>query len=378
MDIKSIGGGSMRIGVDAGCLGVKEEGLKVGVYNIVKQTLLEISKQDTKNTYFLYSFYPIDASLMRELGKNMKNIVVRPARGWMKLWLPFRLLLDRVDIFFAANQAVPLRLPGSGYKTIGVVYDIAFERYPELYAYAASVQKHRFYSKETAERSDIVIAISQRTKDDLVELYNTPKEKIHVAYPGIVPLPEVKPYKEQFPYFLYVGAFKKGKNIPTLLKAYMGMRKKSKKRMLLLMAGGTNWMDPEITKVITTIPSNIKSDIRMLGAVTDAKKLSSLYRGAIAFVCPSLYEGFGLPFVEAMSVGCPVVGSTRGSIPEIVGNAGMLVEPYDTKVLANSLEKIASDSTFRQTLSKRGKEQSKRYSFKTFAKAIYSAIENLA
>lgn len=368
----------MRIGVDAGCLGVKEEGLKVGVYNIVKQTLLEISKQDTKNTYFLYSFYPIDASLMRELGKNMKNIVVRPARGWMKLWLPFRLLLDRVDIFFAANQAVPLRLPGSGYKTIGVVYDIAFERYPELYAYAASVQKHRFYSKETAERSDIVIAISQRTKDDLVELYNTPKEKIHVAYPGIVPLPEVKPYKEQFPYFLYVGAFKKGKNIPTLLKAYMGMRKKSKKRMLLLMAGGTNWMDPEITKVITTIPSNIKSDIRMLGAVTDAKKLSSLYRGAIAFVCPSLYEGFGLPFVEAMSVGCPVVGSTRGSIPEIVGNAGMLVEPYDTKVLANSLEKIASDSTFRQTLSKRGKEQSKRYSFKTFAKAIYSAIENLA
>ncbi len=368
----------MKIGVDAGCLGVKDEGLKVGVYHIVKNALIELGKIDKKNNYLLYSFYPIESTVMKEFGSNMKNVVVRPTRGWMKLWLPLRLLQDRVDVFLGANQAVPLRLPFSTYKTIGIIYDIAFEKYPELYAYAASVKKHRFYSSQTARKSDTIISISQKTKDDLIEIYHTKPSKIIVAYPGIVPLPEVASFKSQYPYFLYVGALKKGKNIPSIIKAYENFRKTSHKRIALLMAGGSTWLDPEIPKLLDNLPKNIRSDIRLLGAVTHTKTLSSLYRGAVAFVCPSLYEGFGLPFVEAMSVGCPVIGSDRGSIPEIVGKAAILKDAYDIPGLSKAMEKVASDTNVRNTLVRQGKEQSKRYSFKTFTKAIYSALESVS
>lgn len=378
MDIKSIGGGNMKIGIDAGGLGVKDEGLKVGVYTIVKEALIQLSKIDSQNTYSLYSFYPIDPQLMKNFGKNMHNVVVRPSRGWMKIWLPIRLFFDNIDIFIGANQAVPLRLPFSTYKTVGIVYDIAFEKYPELYAYAASVSKHRYYSQKTAEKSDKIIAISQKTKDDLVDVYKTPPQKITVAYPGIVELPDVKPYTHKNEYFLYVGALKKGKNIPTLLKAYEEFRKTSKRKIDLYLVGGTNWMDPGITGVLEQISAEIRSDIYMLGAVTDSTKLSALYRGAVAFVCVSLYEGFGLPFVEAMSVGCPVIASNRGSIPEIVGEAGILKDAYDKKGLAESMTKVATDKKLRHSLAEKGKTQSKRYSFKSFAKAIYSAIESLA
>lgn len=378
MGIRSTGGGKMKIGVDAGCLGVKEEGLKVGVYTIVKHTLLELSKIDKKNTYLLYSFYPIDPELIQELGRNMQNIIVKPARGWMKIWLPLHIFLDKIDIFIGANQAVPLSLPFSNYKTIGVIYDIAFEKYPQLYSYAASVAKHHFYSLQTVKKSGKIIAISQKTKEDLIDTYGVSADKITVAYPGIVPLPNVKPYFSQHPYFLYVGAFKKGKNIPTLLKAYQEFRKSNKKRVLLLMVGGTNWMDPEITTTLGKIPSEIRSDIHMLGAITDSKKLSAVYRGAIAFVCPSLYEGFGLPFVEAMSVGCPVIASDRGSLPEIVGSAGLLTDAMDVKGIAKKMIEIVLDRQKKNRYSRLGKAQSKKYSFKSFVKAIYSAIESLA
>lgn len=368
----------MKIGVDAGCLGVSNNGLKVGVYHIVKNALKELAQLDTKNTYYLYSFYPIEKSLMKALGKRMKNIVVRPARGWMKLWLPFRLVIDRIDIFLAANQAVPLRLPGSRYKIVGIIYDIAFERYPQLYAYAASVSKHKLYSVTTARLSDRIISISQKTKEDLIDLYHVPEKHITVAYPGIVPLPKERPYQSPYPYFLYVGALKKGKNIPTLLRAYTKLRNSSRQRVQLVLAGGNTWMDPDIQQVLDAIPSSIRQDIRLLGAVTNPKKLSSLYRGALAFVCPSLYEGFGLPFVEAMSVGCPVIGSNRGSIPEVVGNAGILTDAYDITGLVRAMNTVVKNKKKRSLLVLKGKRQSKKYSFKTFAKAIYSAIETLA
>ncbi|HEX7041978.1 MAG TPA: glycosyltransferase family 1 protein [Patescibacteria group bacterium] len=366
----------MKIGVDCGCLGVKDESLKVGVYQIVKNTLIELSQIDKENEYLLYSFNPIEKEIIKALGNNFKNVIVRPIRGWMKLFLPLRIFRDRIDIFIGANQALPLKMPFSNYKSISIIYDIAFEKFPEIYSYAASVNKHKFYSERAAE-ADIVISISQKTKDDLAKIYHASKNKIKLAYPGIVPLPEISKYTLEDSYFLYVGALKKGKNIPTLIKAFAEFRKISKNKTKLLLAGGNKWIDPEIKLTLKEIPYTIKSDIHFLGAITKPEKLSSLYRGAIAFVSPSLYEGFGLPFVEAMSVGCPVIGSDRGSIPEIVGNSGLLFDAFDTRGIAGAMEKIATNKEFREALSKKGLEKSKKYSFKNFANAIYSEVEKL-
>lgn len=366
----------MKIGVDAGCLGVTDKRLKVGVYQVVKNLLIKLGKMDTTHEYLLYSFAPIEKSLMKEFGQHMKNVVVNPTKGWLKIWLPLRLFLDKPHIFLALNQSAPLKL-FSSFKTLGMFYDIAFEKMPELYDYAASVKKHSSNSNYLAKHADELISISQKTRQDIVDVYNIRPEKIAVAYPGI---PTIKPEREvpikEKDYFLFVGAFKKSKNIPTLLKAFAQFLNRSKKPYSLLLVGGDKWLDPEIQITLSTLPQSVQKQIHFLGFVDDAK-LFSLYPHATAFVSPSIYEGFGLPFVEAMQLGCPVIGSNAGSLPEIIGDAGLLVDPLSTSELAQAMEKVTESNT-RSKLVAKGKEKVKAYSWKSFAKEVYSAIQRLS
>ncbi len=367
----------MYIAVDAGCLGVKDKRLKVGVYTVVKNFLIELGKIDKNNKYLLYSFHPIEKSLLKEFGLQMQNIVL-PAIGWLKVGLPIRLLLDKPDIFIAANQAIPFKLPLSSYKTLGIFYDIAFEKYPELYSYAASVSKHRINSRYLAENAESLIAISESTKKDLVDLYKIPKGRITVAYPGINP--EVRSKKQEArrenPYFLFVGAFKKSKNISTLLLGFNIFLQSQAKKYDLLLVGGDKWLDPEIERVMSTFSAETKKHVKNLGFV-DNKKLASLYKSAVAFVSPSLYEGFGLPFIEAQSLGCPIIGSQRGSLPEIIGKSGILIDPKNSNQLAQAL-KTMTNSSSRKRYIQQGKINAKKYSWKSFAKQVQSALQSLS
>src|SRR5437868_616190 len=129
----------MKIGVDAGCLGIKDERLKVGVYRVVVGLLRQLGKIDTVNRYNLYSFYPIDKELMRSFGPRMRNVLVVPSRGWMKIWLPFRILSQRPDVFLGLNQALPDKIANQpNYKAVAFFYDLAFEKFPEMYEYSGS------------------------------------------------------------------------------------------------------------------------------------------------------------------------------------------------------------------------------------------------
>lgn len=366
----------MKIGVDAGCLGVKDNRLKVGVYTVVANLLIELSKLDKKNQYYLYSFYPIEESLVKKFGKNMKNIVVTPSIGWLKFALPIRLVRDNIDIFLAANQAMPLKLPLAHFKTIGLFYDIAFEKHPELYSYAASVEKHKRYSRELAEKSDKIIAISQNTKNDIEKTYHINSGKIRVAYPGFQPLENSSIFKNKRPYFLFVGAFKKSKNVPFLIHSFILFLKNTKKDFDLLLVGGDKWMDPEIQQTLNQLPENSGSHIQVMRFV-DSHTLASLYRGAFAFVSPSLYEGFGLPFVEAQSVGIPVIGSNQGSLPEIIGRTGLLVNPKNNKDLTAAMVKLSTDKNLHKKFSQEGLRNAKKYSWKMFAKEVQSTLESL-
>src|SRR3989344_5356503 len=174
----------MIIGVDAGCLGIKDKRLSVGVYRLVKDLLEELGKIDKKNSYLLYSFYPVNKSVMESFGKAMKNIIVKPARGWLKLWFPLRLVKDKPDVFIALGQSFPAKIPFfPKMKNIGFIYDLAFEKFPKMYP--NSLEKLKKNSKNLVKNSDIIIAISRSTKKDLIKLYNAPKSKIFVLYPGI-------------------------------------------------------------------------------------------------------------------------------------------------------------------------------------------------
>lgn len=367
----------MKIGVDAGCLGIKDEKLKVGVYTMAECLLKEISKLDKTNEYILYSFYPIDNKILQNFSQRIKNIVVKPSKGWMKIWLPLRLTKDKPNVFLALGQSFPKKISFlHSTKVIGFIYDLAFENFPQMYN--KSLEKLQLQTKKLVKDADIIIAISETTKKDIIEKYKVNSQKIKICHLGV--LEELKPqgekYVSKFPYFLFVGALKPLKNVPTLIKAFSIYAKNDKDNHQLFLVGGDNWLDEKIGKTLKEIPENVKEKIHFLGYV-DNETLLKLYRGARAFISPSFYEGFGLPFLEAMASGCPVIGSTSGSIPEVVKDAGLLVDSKDEKELCNEMIKIVENKKLREKLIKNGIKRSKEFSWGKFAKEVLSIINDL-
>ncbi len=362
----------MNIAVDAGCLGVKDKRLKVGVYNFAKELLIHLSKTDQKNQYFLYSFHPIEKSLMKALGENMTNIVVRPQRGWLQIWVPIRMVRDRINLFLALGQAMPYRMP-LGVKTIGLVYDIAFDKYPENYP--DSYESLHNNTKHLVKKANHIIVSALATKQDLKKYYRVSENKISVIPMGARSFAKKKSAKPltSNPYFLSVGALKRGKNVPTLIYAFDKFLQKSKKDVELLIVGGNKWLDPKIKKALEDVREETTERIQLVGFVEDIE-LAVLYRHAIAFVSPSFYEGFGLPFVEAMAQGCPVIGSDRGSVPEVVGKAGILLDPDDVDALSKAMYDIFSDHALRSSMIKKGHSQAHKFSWDTTAQEIQDII----
>lgn len=352
----------MIIGVDAGCLGIKDERLKVGVYQVVLNLLSQLGKIDKKNTYRLYSFNPIEPKILREFGNQMENVVLRPTIGWMQARLPVEFLSRKPDVFLALGQAMPFFHP---FKTIGFVYDLAFEFYPDCYP--DSLVKLKRNTKYLVKIADYLVTISKSSKKDIVQLYNVPEQKIKVFYPGVSSIftPSGKKYSLDAPYFLFVGALKRLKNIPFIIKGFVKFLAQSKQDFYLVIVGGDLWFDPKISK--------INPKIKFLGYVPE-KELPALYRGAIAFISPSLYEGFGMTLLEAMACGCPVITANRGSMPEIVGGVGMLVGPTNEDELAKAMIKISTSESLRSLISKKGLKQSRQFSWEKFAQGILGVI----
>ncbi|MDO8658655.1 MAG: glycosyltransferase family 1 protein [Candidatus Levybacteria bacterium] len=366
----------MKIGVDGGCLGVSDKRLKVGVYRVVVNLLEQLGKIDKKNSYLLYSFYPIKKSLMERFGERMRNVVIKPSRGWAKIWLPLRISKDKPDVFLGLSQFIPKILPFYPRPyTIGFVYDLVFEIYPDMYP--GSSKKLSKQTKNMVKNSNHIIAISQSTKNDLIKFCNADHKKIDVVYCACSNTftYESKKNNNKDKYFLSAGSLKKTKNIPGLIKGYEHFLSNTDDAPMLYIAGGDKWLDPEIKKTLEEIPKSIRDKIKFLGFVED-DTLRDLYKNATAFVSPSFYEGFGIPFLEAMSCGCPVICSKSGSIPEVVGNAGLYVNPENPKEIGNALLKIFVDKNLKQKLIKKGLEKAKQFSWKNSAKKIFDLYNN--
>lgn len=365
----------MLIGVDAGCLGVKDKRLKVGVYQVAKNLLIGLGKLDKNNQYLLYSFYPIDKNLMQQFGPKMENVIVRPGRGWAKVWLPLRLSIDRPQFFLALNQYAPKILPFSPRPfIIGFVYDLAFEINPEMYP--GLYKRLSVNTGNLVKNSDYILSISESTKKDLINIYGVDSSKIRVCSLGCSDNFSSKgeKYKQENPYFLFVGTLKISKNIPGIIRGFYYFLERTKLDYSLILAGGDNQLDPKIRDVINTIPKNIREKIKLLGYVND-DLLAKLYRGATAFVSPSFYEGFGIPLLEAMNCGCPVIVSDVGSIKEVVDRAGIFIDPNDYKSIGNAIIKITKNNLFRKKCVNLGLKQAAKFSWENFSKDIYSIVE---
>jgi glycosyltransferase involved in cell wall biosynthesis len=357
----------MKIGVDGGALSVSDDRLKVGVYTVISHLLAQLGEKDKKNTYELYSFDPINKSLLDSFGPSMDNKVLWPAKGWFRVRLPLELKLHPVNLFLGVSQAIPqTRIPA-----IGFIYDLGFLHNPE--SYKGSYAKLKKQTEQLVKRSRKIITISEYVKDDIKKTYGYPSDDIVVAYPGLDQRFTEKSgvHKGSHPYFLFVGALKVGKNVPNIIRAFAHFLKKEKKLFDLYLVGGDFWKDPEIDRVIAEL--NLHERVHKLGFVPD-DDLPALYRGAVALVSPSLHEGFCIPALEAMASGCPVIGSTTGAMPEIVGQCGTLVNPLDVKAIADALNVMAYNATQRNLYSKKGLQQAKKYTWKNFGDSILHEI----
>lgn len=362
----------MIIGVDAGCLGISDERLQGGVYQVATNLFKALSKIDTQNTYYLYSFIKIERKLLIEFGPNVKNVIVKPVRGWTKIWLPLQLLKDKPDIFIGMNQSLPLKLPLQTYKSVVIVHDLLFEDHHDWYV--GTYRKMHQESKSAALTANSIMTVSDAVKKDLIRKYNVTEDKITVAYEGIREFPEsTNKFKKINSFFLFVGALKKSKNIPRIIEAFSKFSKKIVKPYELYIVGSDKWLDADIQKTMAKQSKYIQERIHIERFVSD-KRLADLYTHAKAFVSPSIYEGFGLPFVEAMHYGLPIIGSKTGPVPEVVGDAGMLVDPYNVEDIARAMTKVVQDNKLYSKLQKNALERAKMFTWEHFANTLYSII----
>ena len=285
-------------------------------------------------------------------------------------------LLDGVDIFFSPHIfSAPV---SKNCKVITTFHDLSFENHKKFYSTSKNYWHFSMNPKSQAQRSNKIIAVSESTKKDLTKIYKIETEKIKVIYSGIgleygiwnmeSRILEVKKkYNLPENYILYLGTLEPRKNIIGLIKAFEILNSKFKiqnSKFKLVIAGSKGWLYEDIFKTVRNSP--VKDDIIFTGFIEDKDK-SVLYNLADLFVYPSFYEGFGFPPLEAMAAGTPVITSNFSSLPEAVGNAAIMVNPYNLDELAKAMKMILTDEKLRDILIKRGLKQTKKFSWQNCA-----------
>jgi glycosyltransferase involved in cell wall biosynthesis len=294
-------------------------------------------------------------------------------------------LLGGVDVFFSPH--IFLSSVSKKCKSIMTFHDLSFEKYPEFYSAGKNYWHFSMNPKKQARKADKIIAVSESTKDDLVGLYNINPKKIKVIYSGVNlvssseyqvlrDLEIKKKYNLPNRYILYLGTLEPRKNIIGLIKAFEKMKtfpspSLSGGEFKLVIAGSKGWLYKDIFKTVENSPS--KKDIIFTGFIDDKDK-SILYSQAELFVYPSFYEGFGFPPLEAMACGTPVITSNFSSLPEAVGDAAIMINPYNSDELSSAMQMVLNDDKLKNILIKKGFEQAKKFSWQKCARETLDFI----
>ena len=299
-------------------------------------------------------------------------------RIWKYLPIPYHALFpNRADISVFFNFIVPPRLEG---YVITTIHDLTYLRYPETMK-ASNLEHLKQGMLYSINRSDRIITVSEFSKRELQELLAVPSEKIDIVYNAPSLIDEItdysvisKKYKIQFPYILFVGTIEPRKNISRLLRAFDRLKSMYHIPHQLVLAGGRGWMDTEIFQTAQEV--RYSKDIVFTGYVSNAEK-NALYRAASVFVFPSIYEGFGIPPLEAMACGCPVVCADVASIPEVVGDAAELVDPFMEESIAQGIWRVLSDEIYAKKLIQKGFERARRFSWDVSADQLCSICKKV-
>ena len=368
--------------------GLTLSGQRSGVGFYTANLLQALWSIDTVNTYVGWvSSDMADESLLKRPNVRVFRTsasIHQPVRQllWEHIALPYDLRRNRVDVFFSPAQTMPL-LPFSRTAMVVTVHDLAFLHYP-----GTKSRQFRTYMnwmlRHTTRSASLIIADSEHTRRDVKTTYHVPEERLttvmlaasnrfsHPVDP--VTLQRVKKrYGLEESVVLAVGDIEPRKNIARLIEAVSQIKQKGCPAVQLVLVGKARRGMEVLQQAIHR--HGLSDAVVLTGYVCD-EELAALYRLARVFVYPSLYEGFGIPPLEAMMSGTPVVASNASSIPEVVGDAGILVDPYHVESIVDGINRVLSDPGLAQNLVVRGYRQAQRFSWETTARQTLKAFES--
>jgi glycosyltransferase involved in cell wall biosynthesis len=371
----------MRIGIIAHSLEGQRKGVARYLSNILKEWVLHC--KDDEFILYLRSEIQKDSFLRED---NVKQIVVgaklkgRLEPIWENFFLPWRAWKDNIDILFSPSYTLPII---SHCKTAVVLHDISFDTLsdPLPWKYRTRI---RFLSRYSAKRSNIVFTISEFSKIEIIKFYNIAENKIKVTCGAVDPLFHLvqdksllvdfkQRYRLANDYILYVGSMFKRRNVDSLIKAFKIVLNKIPKSQLVLI-GRIPSEDNNILNLIQD--KSISDHIIQINYVEDCE-LNLFYNAAGVLVYPSSYEGFGLPPLEAMRCGIPVIVSRFASLPEVVGNAGIFVDPRNPDDIADKIYNLLLNLDLRKDCINNGFKQAAQFSWTRCAKETYDVLNSI-
>lgn len=369
-------GTSMRIGIDARMYSSSFTGIGRYVYELTRR-LFEL---DQVNEYVLFLNEPQFSAFTPPYARVRKVLVNAPHYSWAEQVRFARLLRrERLDLMHFTHFNAPLLYRGVSVVTI---HDLTLSFFPgkKMTSWWRRQAYHAVLGS-VVRRSRRVVAVSENTQRDLVRLFNVPSAKVEVIYEGVGeeftegPSGGVRDrYGILDDFFLYTGVWRSHKNVTGLLAAFARLCALPSFTGQLVLTGKEDPFYPEVKSAIREL--RLDSRVILAGLVPE-EDLVALYREARVFVMPSFYEGFGLPPLEAMACGTPVVCSNTSSLPEVCGGAALFFNPYSVDDMTGAMRRLWEDEALRQTLVLKGRERVAAFSWNMMAKAtlaIYNAI----
>lgn len=367
----------MRIAIDARKL--RDYGIGTYIRNLVRN----LARIDRTTDYVLI-VQPADVEMASDLGDNFRTVPDWSGNYSVReqFTIPLDLRREKVDLFHAPHYVLP---PLVGCKSVVTIHDCIHLRFPQYLPHRLAYVYARSSLWVATHRASRVLTVSETSKRDILRYFRVPESRIDVIYNAIderlgeapteAELAQVRErYQLNDPFVLYAGNIKPHKNLERLIEAFNTLRRGGLENVKLLIIGD------EISKYAALRRAvhrhKLHKHVRFFGFVPD-KTLASLYRLASVFVFPSLYEGFGLPPLEAMAAGTPVITSNVSSLPEVLGDAAILIDPYEPDAIAEAMRRVLTDEQLRADLRQKGLARVKEFSWERSVhrvRAIYGEV----
>jgi len=381
----------MHVGINAQLLSFSQNYRNGGISHHIRSLLTALAKWPGKHEY---TVFVNGQDVIERLAARHAQITYVPVPwpeaqptsriAWEQFTLPSLIRQKHIDVLHSPANVLPELLPRTSAGVV-TLHDLAFLRFPKVLTRAKRLY-HRTFTIRSLQRATMIISVSESTKQDAIELVGIPAGHLQTVYSSIderfssmAAEEEINAFRQKHglseDFLLYLGTLEPRKNITTLIEAYAYLRRAYARTEKLILAGGKGWLYEAIYEKIAQL--GLQGEVIFPGFVAESEQ-KLWYSAASAFVYPSLYEGFGLPVVEALACGIPVVTSNVSSLPEAGSDIALCVEPYSVEAMAEALYQALTDQAFRQRCRAMAAVAAQRFSAQAMAERTVGVYEQAA